>query len=134
MWNTLWPAPSPFSCAIRMPGGSNAFLTARAMRCVVRMVAASDVGVQVEEVLGLGLRNHQRVARRLWHHVHERQRLRVLVQLVRWNLASQDSREYVALVVGHGRSPWLVSWPSIASVRNQGTFPYFGEGSVPSPI
>ena len=60
---------------------------------------------QVQHVLGGLFRHNQRVAFRLGHHVHEGQRLVVFIDLHARNLATQDLREDVAVVIGHG-APW----------------------------
>jgi len=89
------------------PGASNAFFTARATRCVVRIVAVS-CSWQIEQVLRRPFRNDQRVALRLRHHVHERQRVRVFEYFLRRHLAAQDPCKDVGRVVGHEASSLAV--------------------------
>src|SRR5262245_34920184 len=55
----------------------------------------------LENGLGFGLRDDQRVAVRLRHQVHERERERILVHAVSRELAAQDARKDVVAVVGH---------------------------------
>ena len=103
MWNTLWPAAAPFSCAIRIPGASNAFLHRARDALRGEDGGRERLGRQVEQVFGRRLRDDQHVAVGLRHDVHERERVLVLVHLVGRDLAAQDAREDVVAVVGHGR-------------------------------
>src|SRR5579864_1344050 len=59
--------------------------------------------LDVEDVAGMGLWYHQRMARRARHDVEKRQRVVVLIDLVAGELATQDSCKNVVLVIGgHG--------------------------------
>jgi hypothetical protein len=60
-------------------------------------------GIDVEQVAGGRLRQHQRMSGSSRHDVEEGERLVVLVDLVARQLAAQDFREDVVLIIGrHG--------------------------------
>src|SRR3984893_13370397 len=64
---------------------------------------AENRGIGVEDIARRGFGQHQHVAVRAGHYIHEGERCVVLIDLVTRQLAAQDLRENICLVIGRCR-------------------------------